>query len=311
MVYWYKDNKTFINKTQNLLDKLDEKGLLSKDTLIIALDKSVRPLAYTLKKLSDLEGKETPSIKFFNYSSHKYEGKEELDQIYNHWKDKINSFDFSKYKNIILMDEGYYSGKTLDNAKFFLKKYVPGIKNQPIYFAVLGIENSPPSNEGSLIFVDKNVHIYPADEKESGVIDKWIPKFNFKEKFTESEMYKKYGSEYSFKESRRNTDSEKLKLFGLPKKNIKYKEFIQNRTELRSDIIKYVKKKQTTKEKTGSLEKKLLGVASLGGFIFSLFFLSNNITGNAIGNLDSVSNNAAGILIFMASFLLGFLALKK
>jgi len=73
----------------------------------------------------------------------------------------------------------------------------------------------------------------------------------------------------------------------------------------------FLKKAEEIETKGNSLEKKLLGVAALGGFIFSLFFISSNITGNAIGNLDGASNNIAGILILVASFLIGFMALKK
>ena len=60
-----------------------------------------------------------------------------------------------------------------------------------------------------------------------------------------------------------------------------------------------------------SLEKRVLGISSLVGFVFSIFFLSSNLTGNIIGNLDSSSANLSGILIFLASLLFGFLALKK
>lgn len=73
------------------------------------------------------------------------------------------------------------------------------------------------------------------------------------------------------------------------------------------EILEEIKK---TKEKV-TLEKKILGVGAFAGFVFSLFFLSSNITGNAIGNLDSASNNFAGLLVLGVSFLLGFLALKK
>ena len=57
MVYGYKTNKEFIDKSYKLLEKLEDKGLWNKDTLVVGLDKSVRPLAYTLKKISDVENK--------------------------------------------------------------------------------------------------------------------------------------------------------------------------------------------------------------------------------------------------------------
>lgn len=58
MVYGYKTNEEFIDKSYKLLEKLENKGLWDKDTLVIGLDKSVRPLAYTLRKLSSVEGRE-------------------------------------------------------------------------------------------------------------------------------------------------------------------------------------------------------------------------------------------------------------
>lgn len=67
MVYGYSTNEEFIDKSYQLLEKLDKKGLWNKDTLVIGLDKSVRPLAYTLRKLSSEEKRETPDIRFFNY----------------------------------------------------------------------------------------------------------------------------------------------------------------------------------------------------------------------------------------------------
>ncbi len=60
-----------------------------------------------------------------------------------------------------------------------------------------------------------------------------------------------------------------------------------------------------------SLEKKILFSISLGGFILGLFFISSNLTGNVIGNLNSSSKNIIGILIFFVSFLFAYLALKR
>jgi hypothetical protein len=70
MVYNYSSNRKFIEKAHILLEKLEKKNIWNKDTLIISLDKSARPLAYTLRKLSKEKGKKTPDIRFFNYSSY-------------------------------------------------------------------------------------------------------------------------------------------------------------------------------------------------------------------------------------------------
>ena len=55
MVYGYYSNKDFINASQNLLNELEKKKIWDKDTLVVGLDTSVRPLAYTLRKLTKLE----------------------------------------------------------------------------------------------------------------------------------------------------------------------------------------------------------------------------------------------------------------
>ena len=61
----------------------------------------------------------------------------------------------------------------------------------------------------------------------------------------------------------------------------------------------------------GTLEKSVLGLGAVVGFVFSLFFLSSNVTGSVIGNAGASSNNVAGIITLTASFLLAFLALRK
>jgi len=65
------------------------------------------------------------------------------------------------------------------------------------------------------------------------------------------------------------------------------------------------------KEKKTSLSKKLITSFSLGSFILSLFFLSPNITGNIIGNLNKMSTNSFGALFFLASLISGIIALRK
>jgi len=73
-----------------------------------------------------------------------------------------------------------------------------------------------------------------------------------------------------------------------------------------------IEKKVESLISDNSLEKRvILGFLSIAGFIFSLFFLSSNLTGNVVGNLDSSSNNIAGILILFVSFLFAFMALKR
>ena len=68
---------------------------------------------------------------------------------------------------------------------------------------------------------------------------------------------------------------------------------------------------EESKNKPQDLTKKLFGLGAVAGFVFSLFFLSSNVTGNVIGNAGASSNNVAGIITLTASFLLAFLALRK
>ncbi len=88
---------------------------------------------------------------------------------------------------------------------------------------------------------------------------------------------------------------EKLQFKGRKKTEIE--EYIQN-------LIKFSSKGKV-------LEKSVLGLGAVAGFVFSLFFLSSNVTGNVIGNAGASSNAVAGIITLTASFLLAFLALRK
>ncbi len=63
--------------------------------------------------------------------------------------------------------------------------------------------------------------------------------------------------------------------------------------------------------KKNKLEKAVLGFSALAGFVFSIFFLSSNMTGNVVGSLDSSSYSVVGLVIFIASILMATLALKK
>jgi len=58
------------------------------------------------------------------------------------------------------------------------------------------------------------------------------------------------------------------------------------------------------------LEHTLTSIIATGGIFFGLFFLSNNITGNTIGNLtNSISNWTGGILFLLG--LIGFFISRK
>jgi len=99
----------------------------------------------------------------------------------------------------------------------------------------------------------------------------------------------------------------------LPFNHRKFDEIENYIKENNERISKREKKKQEEylKNKFSGLEKSVLGFSALAGFAFSFFFLSSNLTGNVIGNLDSSSNNFVGVLILLVSFFFAFMALKK
>jgi len=64
-------------------------------------------------------------------------------------------------------------------------------------------------------------------------------------------------------------------------------------------------------ERRKSLEQKVLSIIGLSGVCASLFFLSLNITGNAIGNLSKNSNNFIGIFLLIIGLTCGFFWMKN
>ncbi len=67
---------------------------------------------------------------------------------------------------------------------------------------------------------------------------------------------------------------------------------------------KYVKKSKDT------LENKVISGISILIFLASIFFLSTNITGNVIGNMNKVGSNIMGIGLFLLG-IFGFFIYKK
>lgn len=120
LMYGYDSIEEFIENTDSLLSKLEDKGIWNKDTLVIALDKAVRPLSFTMKKISDLEGKETPKIMFLNYSSQ--DGKKNLEEYYEQDK-QLRSIvkKLNNYKNVIILDQHTHTGRSMENVCQFLK----------------------------------------------------------------------------------------------------------------------------------------------------------------------------------------------
>ena len=94
-------------------------------------------MAYTIRKISNEEKRDTPDMRFFNYSSRdkQYGSFEEISDIL---KGKINPQKLSKYNKILILDEYSNSGESLTNTRQILKNYFANSKKKPkIHFASL------------------------------------------------------------------------------------------------------------------------------------------------------------------------------
>lgn len=63
-------------------------------------------------------------------------------------------------------------------------------------------------------------------------------------------------------------------------------------------------------ERKQGVEKKLISIITIAGFLGSLIFLQSNLTGNTINNLSSTSSNWIGIVLFILG-LIGSYFMKK
>ncbi len=285
MVYGYKTNKEFVDKTYQLLEKLDKKGIWNKDTLIIGLDKSVRPLAYTIRKLSSEEGRPTPDIKFFNYSSHLEVGKEELDKIIKYLRSKKNPITktrlitqktLSKYKSFLILDDHLYSGMSQKNTQKIIKNFI-GNKNKDIYLVALGTTKySEVENDEEFIFVDKD-----------------LPMGGESNKFGNLGIEDSYDGEVEISKRINSKDGNN--------------QFFKDRNQLRYDIKKYIQRKHLKQKRLNWLEK----IVSAFSFVFifaGLVVGFSGMTGNVIGT--SGAPNAVGIGL-IAVGVLGLFFSKK
>lgn len=63
--------------------------------------------------------------------------------------------------------------------------------------------------------------------------------------------------------------------------------------------------------KSKGLEQKVSSVIAITGVLGGIFFLSNNITGNAITNISPGSGNIIGVVLLMVGLVAGFFWMKK
>lgn len=281
MVYGYKTNEEFINESDNLLEKLKKENLWNEKTLVIGLDKGVRPLAYTLRKLSKLEGQKIPEIKFFDFSTRERLHKES--EIADELKKKFNPEKFEGYENVLILDDHIYTGLSLIESKRIFEKYFSGLKNKPkIKMAALGLHANGKEGLKKDEFIYSGTNTGFARYFDKGVEDKGG-----------------FG------------DYEDFKILKTPRALNKeaYKQFLEVRTNLSKDINSYLIKNHPEKIKVDSLEKKVLsGIFAF--FIFAgLFLTSFNLTGNVVTN-SYKDFNFYSISLFLIG-ILGFYINRK
>lgn len=268
MVYGYKRNKTFIDRSQKLLERLEKKGLWNKDTLVVGLDRSVRPLLYTMRKLSKEEGKETPSIKFFYYSWRSMKGN--ANDFAEDMKRRVNPEKIEHYKNILLLDEHLYCGETLRNTKEILENYFSNSKSSPeISMAALGLLH--PTNNNTL--QDKKSFIYLPGEAVGMSSDEDVG--------------------VDFKEEVSSEDRGRIRI-PKPLEGFDYKKYFKKRKELSKDIEEYIADKYPSiaEEKNfrrKNLEKKVSSGVFISLILSGLFLYGSTLTGYSIGS-NSGSN---------------------
>lgn len=61
----------------------------------------------------------------------------------------------------------------------------------------------------------------------------------------------------------------------------------------------------------GNLEKKVLSIVATLGILSGLFFLSSNITGNVVGNLNQTSSNWIGGILFVIGLIGGYFFVRR
>jgi len=316
------ENEGFINDAYLLLKKLEDKHLWDKDTLVIGLDKSVRPLAHTLRKLSKETGGETPPIRFFNYSSRDWDVSVKLKKI----KNALNKIKHP-YSKILILDDYIHSGRSVSSLAKIIKEHYSSLKKKPtINYASITINPSsthvvasahydkfPELDEGKYLEMWGNDEYTDADRSNS---------FN-KRGDTMGKMYadpsilgivhlKKADDGYtSTSDITGIEDSHDNPIYAQRIRDKKiYKKFIRNRLKLSKDIKKYLKanhiEKPTSNPKT--LEK-MLSVIFISSFIIGSFFNLNNFTGNVVGATENTFN-VFGIILMIFG-ILGFLIYKK
>jgi len=77
------------------------------------------------------------------------------------------------------------------------------------------------------------------------------------------------------------------------------------------EALKKAKKEKRGRQDQGGLEQTTRGVTAILGVLGGLFFLSSNITGNAIANVSQNSSNILGVVLLVVGLVVGFFWVKK
>lgn len=284
----------FIHDSYRLLEKLEKKGLWNKDTLVIGLDKSVRPLAYTLRKLASSEGKENPDIKFIDYSTWDEMRKgtnEYLPRVMNEIKRIIKPV--KEHKNTLILDYYTHTGGSFSAIKDMLDRQG----------AIEGLVADRASLYVSKRLKDSNIIFSHAVGRDKG-----------------------FGREYAGVDDKKKYVTSEGGVTSLAKKDKEaYKKFVDNRYALSKDIKNYLEKRKRglidygyefylgEEEKSeGKLKKsleKILSSVFAFAFFFGLISSTSVITGNAIGIFETKLNLISPGLIAIG--LIGFLFVRK
>ena len=121
----------------------------------------------------------------------------------------------------------------------------------------------------------------------------------------------------NFNYSKAGEIAEEMKDFNLAIKAyeeaLKYKN-AKNKRVLRQRIkeLEERRDRELSHKKGRNLTSKLsLFIITLLGFITSMFFLSSNVTGNSIANLNIIDSNEIGAVLFIFSLILGFFFIRS
>ncbi len=221
MLYGYGKHE-FLRSTNNLLGRLNAMGIWNKKTLVVGLDKSVRPLAYAIRTMSKIEGFETPKMMFFNYTAHERIDQNKISEIVEYLKHETDPSRYMIYDSVIVLDDHIQTGNTLLNSRDIIGNYI-GINKENIHMAALSKLITGHLIEGEKFVIgDMNRgRTRTVRSMDSGIEDKFEP-IGIPKNINLSTSLMSYGGEYK-------------ELYG---------KFLRNRRGLRKDVEDFMTEKR-------------------------------------------------------------------